>query len=107
MVYMKMPVSVRIFSSFVVPVPGMEVSLFRKRTIYDGPVINILFVSSNYFFSSWNLAFGYFHQNATFLTVFIRVVFFLSDKLPMICQLGLSGILPQNTKCHEIILIDI
>ena len=24
-VYMKMPVSVRIFSSFVVPVPGMEV----------------------------------------------------------------------------------
>ncbi|MEN6300769.1 MAG: hypothetical protein ABFD51_12820 [Anaerolineaceae bacterium] len=28
-VYMKMPVSVRIFSSFVVPVPGMEV-----RNIY-------------------------------------------------------------------------
>ena len=25
--YMKMPVSVRIFSSFVVPVPGMEVIL--------------------------------------------------------------------------------
>jgi len=24
MVYMKIPVSVRIFSSFVVPVPGME-----------------------------------------------------------------------------------
>ena len=32
-VYMKMPVSVRIFSSFVVPVPGMEVierTLFKK-----------------------------------------------------------------------------
>jgi hypothetical protein len=37
---MKMPVSVRIFSSFVVPVPGMEVSLFRKRTQYmTDPVI--------------------------------------------------------------------
>ncbi len=26
-------------------------------------------------YAFWNLAFGYFHQNATFLTVFIRVVF--------------------------------
>jgi len=59
MVYMKMPVSVRIFSSFVVPVPGMEVSLFRKRTIYDGPVIyrSFLFHPTN-FFPSYNIHAG-------------------------------------------------
>jgi hypothetical protein len=38
-VYMKMSVSVRIFSSFVVPVPGMEVrskNLYRRIASIDG-----------------------------------------------------------------------
>jgi hypothetical protein len=35
---MKMPVSVRIFSSFVVPVPGMEVSPEFRQTYPSHPV---------------------------------------------------------------------